>query len=80
MDLQEFQRLKAKVEESRRRGDKAAGAMESIARRLKDEFGCPSVEAAEARLEELEEAEKDAAKAAEDAMREFTKKYGERLE
>lgn len=54
--------------------------MDQISRRLKDEYGCKSIEQAEKLLEKLEKEELDAAKELEDAEREFREKYGERLD
>lgn len=80
MDQQKFQSLKERVEECRRRADKASGVMEQIQRRFRDEYDCSSVEEAEELLARLEAEEKGAAEGCDVAERAFVKKYGERLE
>jgi SOS-response transcriptional repressor LexA len=54
MDLREFEQIKAKVEKTKKELAKAEGVLSEHMRRLKDEFGCSSVEEAEKKLEQLQ--------------------------
>lgn len=54
MDLREFQKRRAEVEQARRKADRLAGALDQFNDRLAVEFNCSSVEKAEELLEEME--------------------------
>ncbi|MFH0766604.1 MAG: hypothetical protein V1920_00745 [Bacillota bacterium] len=43
IDLQEFDKLKSKVENTRREVDRAEGALDEIKKRIKEEFGCETL-------------------------------------
>lgn len=79
MNLDQYQRLKAKVEAARKRADKAAGALDQLKKQLKDEFGCTDLKAAKALLKKLESSEAEAERAADAAMEAFDEKWGELL-
>ena len=61
-DLKDYLQLKKEAEEAQQQADKAEGALEGVMKRLKDEFGCKSLESAEKKLKELEKIEKKAKK------------------
>lgn len=63
MDLKEFQKRRAEVEQARRKADRLAGALDQFTERLNTEFGCSSVEKAEELLEEMEKEAEQQAKA-----------------
>lgn len=54
MDLAQFDKLRIAVERWQREQAKAEGALESLLQRLKDEFGCETLEAAEQKVALLE--------------------------
>ena len=54
-DVEEFEKLKKRVEDCRRKADKAAGARDQTLQTIKDEFGCDGIEEAREKLEELKE-------------------------
>lgn len=79
MDLNEYKRLKKRVEELKDSAKKAEVREEYLLRQLKEEFLCDSLEDAETllkkRVEELEEEGREY----ERELEKFSKKYGERL-
>jgi hypothetical protein len=79
VDLKQFQRLKAKVEDLRRRGDRAEGALAQLTERLKTEFDCGSVEAAEELRVDLEKRLGRAERKFARKMREFEDEWGDVL-
>ena len=80
IDLKEFQRLKNKVTELQRDADKAEGALAEQMKRLKDEYGCESLERAEGLLAELTEEQEAAEKQYAKASTKFEKRWGEELD
>lgn len=54
MQISDFEELKKKIENAKTRKAKAEGALEQAMTRLKDEFGCSTVEAAEEKLKQLQ--------------------------
>ena len=66
MKIADFEKLKEKIEESKAKRARAEGALEQAMERLKKEFGCSTVEEAEAKIEALnKELDKDEADLAE---------------
>lgn len=61
INIKEFAELKKFVEDEQRQADKAAGALEQLAIKLK-KFDCEDLEAAEGKLAELEHDGKKLAK------------------
>jgi predicted RNase H-like nuclease (RuvC/YqgF family) len=53
MKIADFEKLKEKIEESKARRSRAEGALEQAMERLKKEFGCSTIEEAEAKIETL---------------------------
>lgn len=79
IDVKEFQRLKDKVTRLQREADKAAGAYDEQMRRLKDEYGCKTIEAAAEMLVELEQEATVAEKVFNKAAEKFEKEWGDVL-
>jgi len=80
IDVNEYQKLKAKVDQARTDADKAAGAKERIQAEMKKEFDCDSQADAVKMLKKLEQEEKTATKKYEDAFVEFESEWAEYLE
>ena len=79
MDLREYTDLKNKVEALRRKAERAQGAYEQLLKRLKDEFGCDSLDAARALLNKTEREVKKAKERFEQAKTEFEQNWQEKL-
>lgn len=62
-DIQDYMDLKQEVEKSRREMDKAIGAVEQLQTRLEKEFGCKTLEEAEALLKKKNKEKEKAHKA-----------------
>lgn len=80
VDVPEYQRLKKRADELKAESDRAAGSLATVLTRLKNEFGCETIEAAEAKLVELRAAEERAATAYNTALAAFKEKFGDYLE
>jgi len=80
IDLDEYKRLRARVDSLRRESDKAQGALEQLTGRLRDEFGCKTVAEAGRLLKrkEREAAEAELKFAA--ALEAFDDEWGGELE
>lgn len=78
--MDDFQKLLKQVEEIKQRRDKAAGAVEQLIKRLKADFGCESLGEAKRKLKELEEEERQAFTAYNQARKVFDRKWKEKLE
>jgi predicted nucleic acid-binding Zn-ribbon protein len=57
MDLRELSELRKKLDRAKREADKAQGALDRVMQQIREEYDCPSLEALEARLQELEKTE-----------------------
>lgn len=55
MTTDELLQLKRRIEQAKTDSSRAAGAEEQLLKRLKEEFGCDSIEAAKQRLDELDQ-------------------------
>jgi hypothetical protein len=80
MDVAEYERLKKKADKLKAEAERAAGALEQTTARLKDEFGCDSLEAAEKLLKKKELEKAIAEEKYEDELEKFKSKWGEKLE
>jgi len=78
-DLKQFLRLKEEVEEARSQAEQAKGAAKQIQARLKDEFGCKDLEAAEKLDATLAKEEKKLEREYEKAEEAFMDKWQEKL-
>ena len=54
MTPQEFEVVQKKIEQAQREVSQAEGSLETIQNRLKKEFGCPDIKAAELKIAALE--------------------------
>lgn len=54
MQISDFEGLKKKIEDAKTRKAKAEGALEQAMTRLKDEFGCSTIDEAEEKLKQLQ--------------------------
>jgi hypothetical protein len=79
VSVEEYRKLKSKVDERKAAASRAEGAYDEAVRRLR-EAGCSSVEEAEAKLKQLKAEEVEAEKAYEAEMLKFKEKWGNRLE
>jgi ABC-type proline/glycine betaine transport system substrate-binding protein len=77
--LDDYQRLKRKVDAAKSRRDRLKGAADELMARLKKEFKVSTVEEAEALLADLQAREAEAAKKYAKARAEFLKKWKEKV-
>lgn len=78
LTVEEYRKLKAKVEERRAAAARAEGAHDEAVRRLK-EAGYSSVEQAEAGLKKLKAEEAEAERAYQAELTKFEEKWGDKL-
>lgn len=78
VSVEEYRKLKSKVDERKAAASRAEGAYDEAVRRLK-EAGCSSVEDAEAKLKQLKAEEAEAEQAYEAELKKFKEKWSERL-
>jgi len=78
VSLEEFKRLKTKVENAKREADRAEGAYEAAMKRL-GELGFEDVEHANARLAELRDELNTAEEEYQNKLDEFNEKWEEKL-
>lgn len=79
VSLDEYRKLKEKVEERKTRASRAEGAWEEAMKRLR-EVGCSSIEGAEEMLVQLKTEQDAAERAYEEELRKFKEKWGNKLE
>jgi len=79
MDLKEYERLKTKVDRLQREADRAAGIRDEKMGRLKEEFGCKSLDAARKLLKTVEQETEEAEAGYAEALEEFKEKWGDKL-
>jgi uncharacterized protein with ATP-grasp and redox domains len=77
--LDDYQELLRKLDRLKRRRDQAKGALNEILKRLKKEFGCNTIQEAEAKLEELLTKEIETHKRYVKVKTRFEKKYAKVL-
>lgn len=80
IDLKEYQRLVDQVTAAKSAADRAAGAYEQALARLKEEFGCTTLKAAEALLEKEEAAARKAEEAYNTELAAFMEAWGDTLD
>jgi len=78
--VEEFQRIKKKVESLQQEVSEAKGVLQTHLAKLKEEFECDSVEEAEALLEELKGKAESSEQQYTELMDEFREKYGDLLD
>lgn len=79
INLEEYNRIKKAADDRRKEVDQAEGAYNQLLKDLKEEFGCDSIEAAEAKLVELEVQEKAAEEAYQTELTTYKEKWGDLL-
>lgn len=78
--LDDLPEVRRKVERIRMATERARGAIDEMLRQLRDDFGCESVEQAEAKLLEFEDDERAAAEAYSAKLAAFKVKWKDVLE
>jgi predicted transcriptional regulator len=76
----DFLSLQRRVQQLQRDRDKAAGAVDQLMKQLRKEFGCKSIEQAEALLEKYKDEELAALKEYNTAKAAFERKWADKLE
>jgi len=80
VDLRRYEQLKQKVDQYQREADRAAGALAQLLERLKEEFGCDSIEEAEKLARKLKKERDKTEKEFAEALEEFETEWGGELE
>ncbi len=75
-----YEELKSKVEQLRRKADKAEGALSELMKQLKKEFGCSTLKEAEKLLTKWEQQEQEQLTELEEKLEQFKQEYGDALE
>lgn len=78
--LRKFAELKEKAEAAQQAADKAAGALGEVKERMKKDFGCSTIKEAKAKLVVMQQKQEAVMAKFEDAMKQFEKDWGERVE
>ena len=73
--IDELTRLRQKAETLKSEADRAAGALAQVMQRLKIEFGCETLEQAEAKLKTIEKDTAEAEAEFTEALDEFKRRY-----
>lgn len=79
IDLEEYQKLKARALELKAESDRASGALEQHMRTLKEDFGCDTVEEAKKLLAKMEEEEAKYEAEYKQELERFEEKWGKDL-
>lgn len=79
-DLKHITKLKEQVESLQREADRSEGALEGVMSRLKDEFGCETIEDAEALLKEMKKKLRGTEERLDAEVEGFEKKWGKVLQ
>lgn len=77
--LDDYQKIRRRVEAAKTARDRAKGALDELTARLRKEFGCKTVEEAEALLDELKKEEITLAGKYVKARAEFLKAWKEKV-
>lgn len=75
-DLKRFNDLKRQIEQKQQEADRAEGALEQLKGKLKEDFGCPTLQKAEEKLNEMLSQKEKIEREFEKALQEFDKKWG----
>lgn len=73
--LKEYLLIKKEAEDAQQQADKAEGALEEVMKRLKDEFGCSTLEAAEKEMEKRKKEETKTNKAFKKAVDKYNEDF-----
>lgn len=74
-----YQKLKKKADEAKTDADRAEGSLENQLKKLKEEFGCETVEAAQKMAVELKGQLEEEEASFEEELRRFQEKWGDAL-
>jgi phage shock protein A len=80
ISIEEFERIRARIEKMKRDRDKASGAMESVMSQIKKEFGCSTLKEASKKLVKLTQEQEKLEKEIEQKEAEFQEKWADVLE
>jgi len=80
MKADEYLKLQERAKRYQRNADEAAGQLQQLLKRLKEEFGCDDVEQAKALLNELNESIPVLERKVKKGTEKFEKRYGSKLE
>ena len=79
MKIEEYTRLKSKIEQLRQRRARAEGALEQAEKRLEEELGIPTSEA-DGRIAEMKKRTGELRRRVERRLEVFAEKWGQKLE
>jgi len=80
MEIEDFRRLKVKIDSLRQRKTKAEGALEQAEQRLLSELGVGTVHDAEGVIERMEDELESLRRQIQNKLDEFAERWGEKLE
>lgn len=75
--LKKYMELKKRVEQAQQKADKAEGALEQVMKQLKENFDCPTLEAAKRKLKLLEKQKQDMGIKFDNEVKEFEEKWSD---
>lgn len=78
--LNDYLRLKKKVESAQQQADQAEGALGEVMKQLKKEFGCTTLKEAKKKLKQLERQKESSKEDFETAVEKFEDDWSEKLE
>lgn len=79
ISVERYEELKRKAEQHRREADRVQGSLQQIMRELKEEFGCKSLEQANALLEKKRKALALKEKEAEKLLAKIEEEFGDEI-
>jgi hypothetical protein len=79
-ELDSYLALKKEAEECQRAADKAQGEYEANLKRLKDEFGCPSLAQAKRKLLKLKKEEEELTEELKKGIAEYKEKWNDSID
>lgn len=80
MNVNDIKKLKGQVREAQAEAERAEGALQETLQQLQEEFGCSSIEQAEALLQSLEEEEKRVQQKLDQVLEKFREKWSDYLD
>ena len=80
MNLEEYKRLKKKVEDLQRESNRAEGKLKGLMDRLEEEQGCTSLKEADVKVTKIQEKLEKLEKSFDTALEKFKDKWGDKLD
>lgn len=77
--IEDLTNLKNKIDWAKQEAARAAGALDQVMQRLREEHGCGTLDEAKALLAKLNRKEKKAGEEFDTALKEFNKEFGDLL-